>query len=36
MKNKDYYSVVKMISYIDRAINYTSKIDFEEFSNNIY
>ena len=34
MKNKEYISIEKMIVYIDRAMEYTKKISFEQFSNN--
>ena len=34
MKNKEYQSIVKMIEYIDRAVQYTNNITFEDFSNN--
>lgn len=33
MKNKEYISFVKMIEYIDRAIEYTKNYTFESFCN---
>ena len=32
MKNKEYVSIIKMIEYIDKAINYTKEYTFETFS----
>ena len=33
MKNKEYLSLMKMIEYIDKSIEYTKGYTFEEFSN---
>lgn len=33
MKNKEYITFVKMIEYIDKALQYTKGYTFEEFSN---
>ena len=32
MKNKEYLSLIKMVEYIDKAIQYTKDYTFEEFS----
>ena len=34
MKNKEYMSIKKMIEYIDKALRYTYKCSFKDFSNN--
>lgn len=34
MKNKEYMSIKKMIEYIEKALRYTEKCSFEDFSNN--
>ncbi len=34
MKNKEYFSIKKMIEYIDKALRYTENCDFNTFSNN--
>lgn len=34
MKDKEYVSIQKMIAYIEKALKYTNKVTFEEFSNN--
>ena len=34
MKNKEYLSIKKMIDYIDKALRYTEKCDFNVFSSN--
>ena len=34
MKNKEYYSIIKMIENIEKAIKYTEEITFDEFSKN--
>lgn len=33
MKNKEYVSFIKMIEYIDKAIEYTKGYTFESFCN---
>lgn len=32
MRNKEYMSLIKMIEYIDKAINYVGEYNFKEFS----
>ena len=34
MKNKEYYSILKMIEYINKTLRYTKDCNFESFSNN--
>lgn len=34
MKNKEYMSLKKMIEYIDKALRYTKRCDYESFSEN--
>ncbi|MBR0351461.1 MAG: DUF86 domain-containing protein [Clostridia bacterium] len=34
MKSKEYMSIKKMIDYIDKALRYTEKCNFETFSTN--
>lgn len=34
MKNKEYYSIKKMLEYIDKVEKYTKELSFESFTNN--
>ena len=34
MKNKEYYSILKMIEYINKTLRYTKDCNFENFSKN--
>ncbi len=34
MRNKEYYSIKKMLEYIDKVEKYTKEFAFEEFANN--
>lgn len=34
MKNKEYYSIKKMLEYIDKVEKYTKELSFESFANN--
>ena len=35
MNNKEKYSILKMIEYIDKSINYTKDLNYESFENDI-
>ena len=34
MKNKEYYSIRKMLEYIEKVEKYTKELSFEDFTNN--
>ena len=34
MKNKEYYTITKMIEYINKTLKYTEKCDFKSFCAN--
>lgn len=34
MRNKEYYSIRKMLEYIDKVEKYTSELSFKNFSSN--
>lgn len=34
MKNKEYYSVNKMLEYVNKVEKYTNELSFESFANN--
>lgn len=34
MKNKEYYSIKKMLEYIDKVEKYTNELSFEKFESN--